>query len=238
MVEVLGLVPARSGSQGIPNKNLRLLAGRPLLEYVVVAAANSGAISRLVLTTDSEAIADLGRSLGLEVPFLRPPELAYDDTPMLPVMQHAVRHLEAGGWSPRIVVLLQPTAPLRTGVHIRAAVERLEQGGCDSVASVVPLPKHVSPDYVMRVEDGWLVNFLEGGGRVTRRQDARQAYVRDGTVYAMRRDVLMEAGSLYGERCTPLIVDRADSINLDLPADWEAAEAALQARLSTLGKPG
>jgi len=227
---VLGLVAARGGSKGIPDKNLRDLAGRPLLRYVMDAAAASGVVDRLVLSTDSPAIAALGRRLGIEVPFERPAELASDEAPMLPVIQHAVRVLEAAGWPVEIVVLLQPTSPLRTGGQIRAAVTALRESDADSVVSVQPVPLHLSPDYVLRLEDDRLVPFLAEGSRVTRRQDVRPAYFRDGTVYCTRRDVLMNEGSIYGTRCLPLVLAPGSTITMDTPEDWNAAEAALAAR--------
>lgn len=227
---VLGLVPARGGSKGIPDKNLRDLAGRPLLDYVAEAAAASGVVDRLVLSTDSPAIAALGRRLGIDVPFERPAELASDEAPMLPVIQHAVRTLEAAGWPVEIVVLLQPTSPLRTGAQIRAAVTTLRESGGDSVVSVQRVPLHLSPDYVLRLEDERLVPFLAEGSRVTRRQDVRPAYYRDGTVYCTRRDVVMNEGSIYGMRCLPLVLEPGSTITIDTPEDWNAAEAALAAR--------
>jgi CMP-N,N'-diacetyllegionaminic acid synthase len=224
---VLGLVPARGGSKGIPDKNIRPLAGRSLLEYAVRAA--SGVVDRTVLSTDSERIAAEGRRAGLEVPFLRPADLARDDTPMLPVIEHAVDTLEQQGWSPEIIVLLQPTSPLRTPDHIRRAVEQLRESGADSVVTVVELPRHLSPDYVMRIEDGRLVPFLPEGVRVTRRQDARPAVVRDGTVYAFWRRTLRTTGSIYGTNCQPLVVPARESITIDTPEDWDEAERRLAA---------
>jgi CMP-N-acetylneuraminic acid synthetase len=225
---VLGIVPARSGSRGIPGKNIRELAGHPLLEYTVRAAAESGLIDRLILSTDSDQIAEVGRSLGLEVPFLRPSALARDDSPMVPVLEHAVAWLEHAGWRPEVVVLLQPTAPLRRGYHIVDAVRLLRSTGCDAVASVVEVPRHYSPDYVMRIADGKLEPFLVDGARPTRRQDARPAYSRDGTVYAVWRDVLVEMHSLYGQDCRPLLLRREESLNLDTLDDWADAEQRLQ----------
>src|SRR5688500_6214722 len=137
---VLALVPARGGSKGIPGKNIRPLAGRTLLEYVARAAAEAQVVGRVVLTTDDERIAGEGRRLGIEVPFLRPAALAADDTPMLPVIEHAVQWLEQADWSPDIIVLLQPTSPLRRGAHVRASVEELRSSGADSVVTVVELP--------------------------------------------------------------------------------------------------
>jgi CMP-N-acetylneuraminic acid synthetase len=226
---VLALVPARSGSKGVPGKNSRAMAGRTLLDYVAEAARQSGVVDRLVLTTDSEEIAAVGRRAGLEVPFLRPSHLAQDDTPMLPVVRHALDQVVGAGWAPDIIVLLQPTSPLRRPTHIRDAVALLRSTGADSVVTVLELPRHLSPDYVMRIDDGRLVPFLHEGARVTRRQDARPAYSRDGTVYACRAETV-RLGSLYGDDCRPLLVEAEDSLSIDSPADWAAAEARLVAR--------
>lgn len=227
---VLGLVPARGGSKGVPGKNVRPLAGRTLLEYTATAARDSGALDRIVLSTDSPQVADAGRRAGLEVPFLRPAALAGDDTPMLPVVQHAIVALTDSGWVPDLIVLLQPTSPLRRAAHIRDAVTMLRTTGADSVVSVVEIPRHLSPDYVMRIDHGMLRPFLPDGARVTRRQDARAAYAREGTVYAFRRATLERFGSIYGEDCRPLVLDTADSLSIDSPADWAAAERILAER--------
>ena len=229
MANVLCLVPARGGSKGIPAKNLRMLGDRPLLSYALEPAREAG-IKRVVLSTDSHAIADLGRSIGLEVPFMRPAELATDEAPMLPVVQHAVRAMDEEGFSADIVVLLQPTSPFRRAEHVRAALDLLESARCDSVVSVVEVPRHFSPQYVMKVEEGRLISYLPEGQRLVRRQDALPAYSRDGTVYAIRRQVIMELNSLYGEDCRPLIIPSDESINLDTAEDWALAESRLAER--------
>ncbi|HTG43999.1 MAG TPA: acylneuraminate cytidylyltransferase family protein, partial [Verrucomicrobiae bacterium] len=112
-MQLLGIIPARGGSKGIPGKNIKLLGGKPLLAYTAWAARQAAVCSRLILTTDSQEIAAAGRDCGIEVPFLRPPDLARDDTAMLPVLQHAVRHMRASGFHPDATVILQPTAPFR-----------------------------------------------------------------------------------------------------------------------------
>jgi N-acylneuraminate cytidylyltransferase len=229
VASVLGLIPARGGSKGIPGKNIRPLGGRTLIAYAASAARESGVVDRMVLTTDSPDIADEGRRAGVEVPFLRPSALAQDDTPMLPVIEHAVESLAQGGWSPDIVLLLQPTSPLRRAAHLRQAVELLQDSGADAVASVVALPRHLSPDYVMRIDEGRLVPFLEQGARVTRRQDARPAYVRDGTVYAFWTRTVREQHSIYGRYCAPLVVPAAESLTLDSEEDWIEAERRVTA---------
>jgi CMP-N-acetylneuraminic acid synthetase len=227
MGHVLALVPARGGSKGIPDKNVRPLAGQTLLQYAAQAASASGVVDRSVLSTDSERVAAEGRRAGLEVPFIRPVALAQDDTPMLPVIEHALDALAESGWTPEIVVLLQPTSPLRTGAQIRAAVQALRDTRADSVVTVVELPRHLSPDYVMRIEEGRLVPFLPEGTRITRRQDARPAFVRDGTAYVFWTRTLRETRSIYGGRCHPLVVAAHESITIDTPDDWEAAERRL-----------
>ena len=206
-MRILGLVPARGGSKGVPGKNVRPLAGHTLLEYTARAARESGVLDRVVLSTDSPEIADAGRRAGLEVPFMRPVRLAADETPMVPVIEHALTEVSRDGWSPDIVVLLQPTSPLRRPDHIRAAVAMLRDTGADSVVTVVEVPRHLSPDYVMRIEGGRLEPFLPDGARVTRRQDARPAYSRDGTVYAFRRSTIERTGGIYGDDCRPLVID-------------------------------
>jgi CMP-N-acetylneuraminic acid synthetase len=227
---VLAIVPARGGSKGVPGKNLRKLAGRTLLDYTAQAARDSGVIDRIVLSTDSAEIADAGRRAGLDVPFMRPAALAQDDTPMLPVIQHAIDTLAADGWTMDVIVLLQPTSPLRRPAHVRDAVTLLRETKADSVVSVIELPRHLSPDYVMRIDGGALRPFLDAGARVTRRQDARPAYSRDGTVYTCWRATLERWGNIYGERCLPLILDAAESLSIDSPGDWAEAERRLAQR--------
>ena len=227
---VLALIPARGGSKGLPGKNLRPLAGQSLIAYAARVARESAVVDRAVLTTDAEEIAAEGRRAGLEVPFMRPVHLAQDDTPMKPVIEHALATLAQDGFVPDLVLLLQPTSPLRTPEHLRTAVRMLRESRADSVVSVVELPRHLSPDYVMRIENGGLQPFLPEGARVTRRQDARPAYVRDGTIYAFWTQTLIAQGSIYGARSLPLIVNAAESITIDSPSDWDAAERLLRQR--------
>jgi CMP-N,N'-diacetyllegionaminic acid synthase len=229
-MSVLGLVPARGGSKGVPGKNVRPLAGHTLLEYTARAARESGVFDRIILSTDSREIADAGRRAGLEVPFMRPTTLAADDTPMVAVIEHALAEVSRQGCSPDVIVLLQPTSPLRRPSHIRDAIKMLRETGADSVVTVVEIPRHLSPDYVMRIEDGRLRPFLPDSVRVTRRQDARPAYSRDGTVYAFRRSTIEKSGGIYGEDCRPLLIDACESLSIDSPEDWDEAERLLARR--------
>ena len=231
--QILGLIPARGGSKGVPGKNTRHLGGRPLIEYTIEVARLSNVVDRLVVSTDSDEIADVARFLGADVPFMRPPELAGDRAAMLPVVQHAVSSLSRSGWRADIVLVLQPTSPLRQPQHLVEAVTILSTTEADAVVSVVEVPRHMSPDYVMRIEDGRLLSFLSEGAGITRRQDARPAFIRDGTVYACRERPLFEQNSLYGRDCRPLLIPAADSITIDTFEDWHSAEHRLSERASS-----
>lgn len=237
MASVLGVIPARGGSKTVPRKNLRPLGGRPLIAWTFQAARESARLGRTICTTDDEEIAALARQAGIEVPFLRPAELARDDTPTLPVVQHAVGALEQGGYRPEVVVLLQPTSPLRRAAHIDAAVDLLEATGADSVVSVVQVPHNFNPVSLLRVEAGRLVPYLPGEGvRVLRRQDKPEVWARNGAaVYVTRRDVLMQGDSFFGRDCRPLVMSREESVDIDDEMDLVMAEALLAHRLHPAG---
>lgn len=217
----LALVPARSGSKGIPGKNTRMFGDRPLLAWAIVVGRMT--CSRTCVSTDDPAIGVLGAQYGAEV-IVRSAELATDEAPMVGVVRHALEALR--GPVPDVVVLLQPTQPFRTPLHVRAALALLESSGADSVASVVAVPAHQSPEYAMSITDGWLLPFLPEGEFVTRRQDARPAWYRDGTVYAVRPETII-AGTLYGRHCRALVIPSRESVTLDTEDDWMEAERLL-----------
>jgi CMP-N-acetylneuraminic acid synthetase len=227
-MRVLGIVTARGGSKGVPRKNIRELAGKPLLAWTADAARAARRLSRVVLTTDDPEIADVGRRAGLDVPFMRPAELALDSTPSLPVLQHVVKTLEDSGDRYDATCLLQPTNPFRAPDTIDRCIELLETSGADSVVTVLPVPAEHNPHWVYFVgPDGALVPAM-GGETIPRRQDLPPAYHREGSVYVTRRDVLMERGSLYGARTIGYPIDPSRSINIDTVEDWERAEAMLR----------
>jgi CMP-N,N'-diacetyllegionaminic acid synthase len=232
-MRVLGVITARGGSKGIPGKNLKLLGGRPLLDYTI-EAANDTPLDRLILSTEDQRIADVARSLGCEVPFMRPAELARDETAHLPVIQHAAAWLlEHEGYRPDVVLTLQPTSPLRSAADIAAALRMLELSGADSVVSVSEVPAHTHPMRMLRVDDkGHAVLFATGQPvrmRINRRQDLPQVWVMNGAVYACRTDVLFAAEpSLYGDRVVAYPMPAERSISIDTPEDWAEAERALE----------
>lgn len=226
-MRVLGIVTARGGSKGIPRKNLVLLAGKPLLAWTAIAATRS-TITRTVLSTDDEEIASAGRSLGLDVPFLRPPELALDTTPTLPVLQDVVRRLEAEGDRYDAIFTLQPTNPLRRTEDIDGAITLLEETKADSVISFVDVgerhPARMKTiDAEGRVIDPPFAEQFEG----QRRQDLPQLWLREGAVYLTRRDVLMEQGSIKGTDCRAWKMPVERACNIDTSFDLWLAEQLL-----------
>ena len=235
-METLAIIPARGGSKGIPRKNLALLGGRPLLAYTCDAARASRVLTRVVVSTDDQEIAATARTLGVEVPFLRPGALATDYTPMLDVLLDVIHRLEEReGYRPEAVVLLQPTSPFRTGRHIDAAVDLLVSSGAESVVSVIPVPHQFTPASLMRM-DGDRLAACSNGDMPLRRQDKPQLFARNGpAVVAVRTRVLVEQSTLYGDDTRGLVMSREDSLDVDDAFDLEMAELLLAARAARRG---
>lgn len=220
----LGIIPARGGSKSIPRKNLAPLGGRPLIAHTCEAARAAARLDRVILSTDDAEIAETVRALGVDVPFMRPASLAGDTVPMLEVLQQAVRALEArDGDRADVVVLLQPTSPLRRARHIDEAVALLEASGADSVVSVVEVPHQFTPGSVLKL-DGERVVPYESGPMILRRQDKPRLYARNGpAIVVVRRQTLLETGTLYGPHTRPYPMTPEDSIDIDGPLDLEIA---------------
>lgn len=232
-MRVLGIITARAGSKGLPGKNLRLLGSKPLLAYTIDAARHSGVLDRVILSTEDEQIANAGREHGCDVPFIRPRDLAQDDTPHLPVIQHAVKWMaERASYRPDAVMILQPTSPLRQPEDIRGAVDLLAGSNADSVLSVSEVPAHAHPMRVLRIDDtGAAVLFVTGAPvrhRINRRQDLPAAWVMNGAIYLCRTHVLTaREPSLYGDRVLVYRMPADRGLSIDDVQDWEAAERAL-----------
>ena len=219
-MRTLALVPARAGSKGIPHKNTRLFRGAPLLTHAV--RVGLATCDQTIVSTDDPATGLIGAAYGATV-LMRPAELAQDETPMLAVIQHALKH--AAG-APDVVVLLQPSSPSpRRAEYVREALRLLEETGADSVVSLVEVPSHYHPLFASEIHSGRVGPYMIGGWNVHRRQDVGPpAYFRNGTLYVTRRERI-ERGSLYGHDCRPLIIPPHESVTLDTEDDWLLAEA-------------
>ncbi|MBA3355400.1 MAG: acylneuraminate cytidylyltransferase family protein [Pyrinomonadaceae bacterium] len=228
-MRVLGLIPARGGSKGVLRKNIRLLCGKPLLQYTAEAALAAHLLSHVILSTEDDEIAEVGRRCGLNVPFLRPAELAQDDTPTLPVVQHAVQWMDARGEHFDAICLLQPTNPLRQPQVIDACIERLEQNNVDAVVTVLPVPAEYNPHWVYFKDEDGLLRLSTGEiNPIPRRQSLPVAFHREGSVYVTRRNILMEQNSLCGGFLVGYPLDPEQCVNIDSLEDWERAERLLR----------
>ena len=227
---ILALIPARGGSKGIPRKNIRSLAGKPLLAYSCECALASNLITRTIVSTDCPRIAEVARQHHVEVPFMRPPELARDDSPTSDVIRHLLNWIkDREEVQPEVVVLLQPTAPLRCSQDVDQAIRELLATNADSVVSVCAVSQHFHPEWQFDVRDGWLQPYsaADFGQIPTRRQMLRSTFVRNGAIYAFRSQALQFTGSFYGRRCRAFQMPVERSVNIDTLQDWHRAEAYL-----------
>ncbi len=222
-LRVVGIVPARGGTDRVPYLNIKRLGDRPLLAHTLDAAKQSQTLDRVIVSTDDPRVAKVAESHGAETPFLRPPELAGDIPSLKPVIVHAVRALEAGGEHPDVVVVLQATTPFRGAAAIDAAVERLTSGGFDAVLSV-------TEDRTLnwRVENGQLLPLFAKEGR---RDEQLPVYKENGAVVALRRAVL-DGASRFGERIGHLVLDKREGFTVhDLDDFWMAERLLRQPRI-------
>jgi CMP-N-acetylneuraminic acid synthetase len=216
-MEILGLIPARGGSKGIPGKNLAPLAGRPLLAWTCEAARGARALTRVVVSTEDDAIAAEAERCGVET-LRRPPELAADDTPMLAVVAHALEQLG----QPDAVVLLQPTSPLRRAAHVDAAVALWRASGADSVVSVVEVPHQFTPASLLRL-DGDRLHPYTGELGPTSRHEKERLYARNGPAIVVTRPSVVRSGRLYGDDLRAYPMSARDSVDVDGPEELALA---------------
>ncbi|AVR43823.1 acylneuraminate cytidylyltransferase [Christiangramia fulva] len=226
-MKVLGLIPARGGSKGIPGKNIKELKGKPLIAYSIASAKKAELLSRLVLSSDDASIIEIAKAHGLEVPFKRPQELSQDDTPSIEVIQHALKFFLEKGEKFDAVCLLQPTTPFRRNGLIDEAIQKLEQGEFDSVISVREIPENYNPHWAFEEKDGKLKIATGESTPIPRRQELPKAYHRDGAVYVTRSKIILE-GSLLGEKIGFVDTTKDPYVNIDTSDDWERAENILK----------
>lgn len=234
--EILAIVPARSGSKGVPGKNIRPLAGKPLLAWIIEAAKRSRHITRLICSTDSEKYAEIARSFGAETPFLRPAEFATDVATDIQVLTHAVTWLaEHEGYRPDLILRLQPTNPTFSTELIDAGIEKLlADPEADSVRAVAATPKHPFKMWRRKPDDtiepffpekitGFREPFNMG------RQQLPEVLVQVGVMEVLRHHTLMELRSMAGNRIRPLFIeDELRGIDIDTEVDFQLAELALK----------
>jgi CMP-N-acetylneuraminic acid synthetase len=227
----LALVVARGGSKSIPRKNLAPLAGKPLIAWTIEAALQCRTPLRVIVSTDDEEIARAATRYGATHPFVRPAQLAQDDTPTMPVVAHALERLaKDGGYSPERVLLLQPTSPLRTADDIDAAMALAEEHGATSVVSVSSSSQH--PRLMKRLTPEGLHEDFDTGGSTQRRQELEPAYALNGAIYLTRRSWLAEHVSFFADKTFAYVMPAERSIDVDEPWDLHLCELILRDRLA------
>jgi CMP-N,N'-diacetyllegionaminic acid synthase len=224
--EVLTLIPARGGSKGLPGKNIRPFQGMPLIAHSIIAARESGLSGRIVVSTDDPEIADVALAYGAEVPFLRPQALADDVSPVIETALHALDWwLGANGTDPLLLLLLQPTSPLRTSEDIRQAFRLIQSSDSDAVVSVTEAKAH--PYWVKTIgAEGYLRPFVDGQTQPARRQDLPNAYALNGMLYLVKTAILRAQGEFCPRLTLPLIIPASRAIDIDSESDFLMAEFA------------
>jgi CMP-N,N'-diacetyllegionaminic acid synthase len=223
-MNTLGLIPARGGSKGIPRKNLRVLAGKPLIVWTIEAALAAGGLARVVVSTEDPEIAEIALRAGADVPFVRPPDLARDETPGIDPVLHAVEALPDYD----AVLLLQPTSPLRTTADIDGLLNTVTERGVPSAVSLSLVEVH--PAYMFRLDDSGTMDPLMPDVQVTRRQDLPPVYALNGAMYFARTDWLRERRSLVGPETIGYPMPAERSIDIDTMLDWRLAELLLSGK--------
>lgn len=224
--EVLAIIPARGGSKGIPRKNIKLFAGYPLISYSIAAGRQAKTVTRVIVSTDDEEIAAVSRQWGAETPFLRPSDLAQDQTTDLPVFQHALKWLvQNEGCTPDLVIQLRPTSPIRPRNCVDEAVLLLEQHPeADSVRGVVPSGQNPYKMWRLHGKDEPMTPLLQLEGIAEPFNAPRQAlpptYWQTGHIDVIRPQVILEHNSMSGSTILPYLIDPSFTVDIDTPFDW------------------
>lgn len=228
-MKILAIIPVRGGSKGVPGKNIKLLGGKPLLAYTSELALQSKYLTEVIVSTEDEPIGEVAKSLGVQVPFMRPMALAQDDTPTIDVLIHALEWYENQTIFFDAVCLLQVTSPIRTLDFLDKAIEKFMASGCDSLVSVQKVPHEYNPHWTFEVNAEGNLKIATGEAEIIpRRQELPTAYHRDGSIYITKTDVLLREHSLYG-KSTAFIESEPDFyVNIDTMEDWEKAEEMIQ----------
>ncbi len=223
-MKILALIPARGGSKGIPRKNIKPLAGKPLIAWTISEALKSRYLDEVVVSTEDAEIAEVARQWGASLPFMRPKELAQDDTPGAMPAIHALQALP--GYD--VVLLLQPTSPLRTTADIDAFVGKALAEKPRSMTSVYPTPKN--PYWMYTLGGASRLQPIMGGQTMHRRQDMPAIYAANGALYWAEKAWLNANNTFVTSETVGYIMPAERSIDLDSQVDWQLAELLLQLR--------
>lgn len=228
--KILAIIPARGGSKGIPKKNIKLLADKPLIAYTIEAALKSNYLDRVIVSTEDKKISEISKKYGAEV-IKRPKNLAEDSTPTQPVLEHVINYLEKReDYKPDIIVLLQPTSPLRNAFHIDGAVEKFLKERCDSLLSVCP-----SYVFIWKIEKGKAVSINYNFKKRPLRQDKKSEYRENGAIYITRPEIFFKKHNILGGKIGLYIMPEEDSFDIDTEFNFWLCEEIIKSK--KYGKP-
>lgn len=226
---MLAIIPARGGSKGVPRKNVKVIAGKPLIAWSIESAKQSDRVNCFYVSTDDAEIKEVSEKFGADI-IERPKEFAQDCSPMIPALQHACAEAEKEYGEFDFIVLLQPTAPQRIASDIDESILLLDNSGADSLISVY-LVEDTHPSRMYRIQSGILESYAEEPvGSL--RQDLEKVYHRNGAIYACKRDLLIEKGELIGSAPIPYVMPKERSGNIDDPLDFKITELMLKLQYS------
>lgn len=235
MSKILGIITARGGSKRVPRKNIKDFLGKPLLAWSIEIGKEAGVFDRFILTTEDKEIAEVGRKYGIEVPFMRPAELAADTSSSYDAIRHALDWLkENENYEPDWIILLEPSSPGRQAFHIQEVAELIKNGiNADSIIGISETPAHFSylkqqqrdeNGIITRVGDGAILRNL-----IHRNQDVPKSYFINSAIYAFKRANLFDGNnSLWGNSTYGYVMDNKYALDIDTPEDWEMAEIKMK----------
>ncbi len=228
-MRILGIIPARGGSKGIKKKNIKLLGDKPLIGYTIDAVNDSKLLDKTILTSDDDEIIKVAEDLGLEVPFKRPSNLATDESPTIDTVIHAIEYYKSKNITFDAICLLQVTNPFRTGEFIDNAIQKFTESNTDSLLSVLEVPHEYNPHWTFEENDKGHLKISTGESEiVSRRQNLPKAYHRDGLIYIVKTDVVINQKSLYGNTISYIESNKKRHVNIDTMEDWRKAESILK----------
>ena len=224
-MRILAIIPARVGSKGVPKKNIKLLGGKPLIEYTSRVALKSNLLTKVIVSSDDDEIIKVSESLGLEAPFKRPNNLAEDKSPTLPVILHALDFYKSKGEFFDAVCLLQVTSPFRTVEFLDKAIQKFIVSKSDSLISVQEIPHEYNPHWSFELIENENLKIATGETKIIpRRQDLPKAFHRDGSIYITKTSILKEQNSLFGNKIAHIVSPKEFYVNIDTMDDWQKAE--------------
>ena len=228
--KILAVITARGGSKGLVGKNIKKLNNIPLINYSIEACLKSKYIDKAILSTDDENIIRVAKLTGIEIPFIRPKELASDTATSISVIQHAVAFLENIGDKYDYIITIQPTSPLRTEKHLDEAIELISSNNeADSLLSVTEVGYH--PYWMKKIEKGYLTPFYNIDEKTyTRRQDLPKVYQMNGAIFISTRDLIMKNNVISGHSVIPYLMTNEDSIDIDNQIDFNLVELLIKSR--------